>query len=568
MITFDEFIVLENVNQELIVSPPMEEKPEVKLRKKTLVIQFEETLKDSTTYTFNFGNAIQDLHEGNTLVNFEYVFATGDILDSMSVRGIIRYAEDLTFPEEPISIMLYRNLADTVPLTQLPLYVGRTADSGVFSINNLSPDRYKVFALKDGNNNFLFDLPSEEIAFLDTSLTVDAEFSRSLLITAGLIDTSGISNAGVGADSTRVDAVTEVHSERVEPLDSLSVEPDTIVDAGPDLNAIYIDLFLFVEESDIQYIVDYTRDDRRRIELIFAKPLTDTFQYRFLSPGPEKQMDLIEYYSSQRDSLTLWLADSVDYRRDTLVLEANYMAKDTAGLDILKTDTLDFIFREQKETRRRGDRESREEQPVEKLNISTLRNNGTLELNQDLAVTLNLPLKEIHDSLIQFFRLEDSVEISEPFNTDIDTSSLYRAWIKCSWQSDTRYRLSMLPGAIASIYPVQHDTIDIQFGTRDEEYYGQILLNLEQVEGTVIVELLSKDKIIRRDTVHESGQIAFPYLSPREYRIKVIHDENGNGKWDTGNYLEKIQPEAVEFMKGSVTVRSNWDHDVTMQLER
>ena len=177
-ITFDEFIVLDNVNQQLIVSPPMEEKPEVKLRKKTIIVQFEEVLKDSTTYTFNFGNSIKDLHEGNKLLNYEYVFSTGDVLDSLSVKGTLKYASDLSDPEESITIMLYNDLRDSVPLTDIPLYVGRSDDSGVFSVNNLRPDVYKVFALKDGNNNLLFDLPTEEIGFLDSSLMVNAEFAR------------------------------------------------------------------------------------------------------------------------------------------------------------------------------------------------------------------------------------------------------------------------------------------------------------------------------------------------------------------------------------------------------
>jgi len=166
-ITFDEYIVLDNVNQQLVVSPPMEEQPTVKLKRKSLIIEFEEALRINTTYTFNFGDAIKDLHEGNKLQNYEYVFSTGEILDSMSVRGNLKYAENLEVPDEPFSIMLYSDLRDSVPLLDIPLYVGRSDDSGVFSVNNLRPDVYKVFALKDGNNNFLFDLPSEEIAFLD-----------------------------------------------------------------------------------------------------------------------------------------------------------------------------------------------------------------------------------------------------------------------------------------------------------------------------------------------------------------------------------------------------------------
>ena len=274
-ITFDEYIVLDNVNQELIVSPPMVELPEVKLRKKTLIIEFEEELKENTTYTFNFGNAIKDLHEGNKLQNFEYVFSTGDILDSLSVKGTLRYAETLKKPEESFSIMLYSDLRDSVPLTEIPMYVGRSDDSGVFSVNNLRPDEYKVFALKDGNNNFLFDLPSEEIAFLDTSLTVNTDFVRQLL--------------GIEA----MDSIAM-------PVDtSSSATLDTIPDPGPDLTSVYIDLMLFTEPSDIQYLSDYMREDRRRLQTVFALPLSDTFQYNFLLEEGE-EINFLEDFSDQQ----------------------------------------------------------------------------------------------------------------------------------------------------------------------------------------------------------------------------------------------------------------------------
>ncbi len=209
-ITFDEFIVLDNVNQQLVVSPPMEEKPEVRLKGKSLFIEFTEELKDSTTYTLNFGSAIKDLHEGNKLLNFEYVFSTGNVLDSLSIRGTLKYAWDHTVPKDPITIMLYEELRDSVPLTEIPLYVGRSDDSGVFSINNLKADTFKIFALKDGNYNLLFDLPSEEIAFLDSALIVNADFFRS------------ITEAGA-ADSAWAEA-----GDPVKPADTLAMPADTL----------------------------------------------------------------------------------------------------------------------------------------------------------------------------------------------------------------------------------------------------------------------------------------------------------------------------------------------------
>ena len=552
LISFDEYIVLDNVNQELIVSPPMEEKPEVKLKNKTLVIQFEETLKENTTYTFNFGSAIKDLHEGNKLLNFEYVFSTGDVLDSLSVKGTLKYAEDLSVPEEPISILLYEDLRDSVPLLDIPLFVGRSDDSGVFSVNNLRPDTFKIFALKDGNNNLLFDLPTEEIAFLDTFLIVNAEFARLLLAEAGLYDT------------IMLDTVVKVDMPSATP-DTSEIASDSIIESGPDLNSIYIDMLLFTEETEIQYITDYSREERRKIQMVFAKPLTDTFLYRPILSVNETPIDLLEYFSPGRDSLTLWIRDSIDYKKDTLRMELKFTVKDTTNQFVTRSDTLLFSFRE-KSTKRK--KEDPEEQQPEKLKVSTIRKGGELDLHRKLPLNLNLPLLAIRDSLISFYHIPDSVEIAEPFQVFPDTLLLNRGWISADWKSAAQYRMILYPGAIASIYPLEHDTLDITFKTRDIEYYGQILLNLENVGNRVLVQLINKKKVIREREVDASGLITFSYLIPENYSIKVIHDLNKNGKWDTGNYMDKIQPEPVEFLPKSIKVRSNWDHDVTMMLEK
>jgi hypothetical protein len=567
LITFDEYIVLDNVNQELVVSPPMEEKPEIRLRKKTMIIQFEEDLKDSTTYTFNFGSAIKDLHEGNKLLNFEYVFSTGDVLDSLSVKGTLKYAWDLTEPDEPISIMLYNDLRDSVPLTDIPLYVGRSDDSGVFSVNNLKPDVYKVFALKDGNYNFLFDLPTEEIAFLDSSLIVNAEFARSLLEIPNPVDSAELDTDTLltAADTLQLPQDTHVLYKDSLSLstDTLEISPDSLIEEGPDFNSIYIDLLLFTEETETQYIKNESRDDRRMVQVVFAKPVTDTFGYRFLEKGTGDTTEYLEVFSSSRDTLTLWLRDSLDFRKDTIDLELNYTVKDTAHQFVTQTDTLVFIYREKK-TKQKGP----ETKEKEKLTITTIRNKGEQHLNRSFQFDLNLPLAAIHDSLIGLFHTPDSVEVPVPFSSRVDSLVPTRGWIDVEWESASNYHLRMLPGAITSIYDLAHDTIDLIFQTRDIEFYGQILLKLENVRHRVIVQLISKDKVIRQQFVSKSGNYAFPYLVPQNYRIKFIHDLNENGKWDTGNYMKKQQPEPVEFVPKEITVRSNWDHDVTMQMEK
>ncbi len=532
LITFDEYIVLDNVNQELVISPPMEEKPEVKLRKKTIIIQFEETLKANTTYTFNFGSAIKDLHEGNKLLNFEYVFSTGDVLDSLSVKGTLRHAEDLTVPDEPVTIMLYEDLRDSVPLLDIPLYVGRSGDSGVFSVNNLRADVYKVFALKDGNYNFLFDLPTEEIAFLDTNLIVNAEFARRLL-----------EAAGTAADTSKIEA-------------------DSIPDRGPDYNSIYIDLMLFTEESEIQYLKDNSRDDRRMMQMIFARPLTDTFSFRVLGPGTGEGIELLDYFSARRDTLSLWIRDSVDYKKDTLILEVKYTVKDTAQRYVNQIDTLQFTYREKTKKQKKDTGEA------QKLTIATIRNNGEQHLHRDLQLDFSVPVAAIHDSLVSLYMIKDTLQVPVSFQSRCDSMLPTRGWISVEWESFSKYRMVILPGAVSPIYDMEHDTIDISFRTRDIEYYGQILLQLENVRNNVIIELISKGNVVGRRTVREDGLCTFSYLTPQDYQIKFTHDLNQNGRWDTGKYLKKLQPEPVEFLTKKITVRSNWDHDVTMSLKK
>jgi len=572
-ITFDEYIVLDNVNQQLVVSPPMEEKPEVRLKGKTMVIQFEEELKDSTTYTFNFGSAIKDLHEGNILFNFEYVFSTGDVLDSLSVKGTLIYAEDLSAPEEAVTIMLYENLADSVPLTQIPLYVGRSNDSGVFSVNNLKADTFKVFALKDANYNLLFDLPTEEIGFLDSSLVVSAEHIRNIL------ETEASDSTSMEADSTGeamalaatfevVEDLEELRDSTLFTSDSVSMDSTTMVsdslDLGPDYTSIFIDMVLFTEEVETQYIAEEQRDDPRTILFAFARPLSDSFNYRFLTEEGGREIDVLEYYSPARDSLTLWLRDSIDYKNDSLSVELSYTVKDSTNLSVTQIDTLLMTYRI-----RTGKKDkNNQNQEKEKLTISTIRNKGEMDLNTHLKMDLSMPLESFKDSLISLWYIPDTVEIPMPFRSRADTLLPNRGWIEAEWKSASSYHIQLLPGALSSIYELEHDTIDLAFSTRDIEYYGQILLTLEDVSNPVIIQLKKKDDVVRKLRVYKNGLYTFSYLSPGDYGVKIIHDQNDNGKWDTGKYIKKRQPEAVEILPRLITVRSNWDHDVSMILKK
>ena len=180
-ITFNEFIQLKDLNNNLIVSPPLEEKPEITIKGKTLAIELLTELQDSTTYNIYFGNSVQDYNEGNPIENFEYVFSTGDYIDSLSISGQVINSFTL-IPEEGVFVMLYKDYEDSVPIKQLPVHISKTNKEGFFRINNISNNKFKVFCLRDFNKNYLFDLPNEDIAFTDSLLIFN-------LVTETTIDT-------------------------------------------------------------------------------------------------------------------------------------------------------------------------------------------------------------------------------------------------------------------------------------------------------------------------------------------------------------------------------------------
>ena len=165
-ITFDEWITLKEVNTQLVISPFLEKNPEVTLKGKSIVIVLPDSLKEETTYTFNFGNAIADLNEGNTLENFSFTFSTGAVLDSNKLAGNVIDAVKMK-PAENIWVMLYPVGEDSAVYKRKPDYVAKTNKEGKWSIDNIRNDSFNVVVLKDDNLNFLYDQESELFGWLE-----------------------------------------------------------------------------------------------------------------------------------------------------------------------------------------------------------------------------------------------------------------------------------------------------------------------------------------------------------------------------------------------------------------
>lgn len=179
-LTFDEWVVLKDVFKQVITSPPLATRPEVSLKKRTVVLEFaeDEVLKEDATYVINFGTAIQDLTEGNKAEDLRFVFSTGNYIDSLQVSGTVVDAFSGE-PAETATVMLYRNLSDTVIYNEAPFYFGSTDQQGKFKIENLKAGTYKVFAIENANQNYIYNL-QEKIAFPTENLVLTDSTTANL----------------------------------------------------------------------------------------------------------------------------------------------------------------------------------------------------------------------------------------------------------------------------------------------------------------------------------------------------------------------------------------------------
>ncbi|TNE62127.1 MAG: hypothetical protein EP344_05360 [Bacteroidetes bacterium] len=173
-LTFDEWVTLQDVGTQVLISPPLAKRPEVTLKGRTVTFRFDESeeLRPNTTYTINFGTAVKDLHEGNPAKDLRFVFSTGDYIDSLSVSGSVVNAQTGD-PMENISILLYDVADDSIITKERPYYMARSDKSGQFSIPNVRAGRFKCVAIEDANQNLKWDGETEQIGFPDSMIVVN-----------------------------------------------------------------------------------------------------------------------------------------------------------------------------------------------------------------------------------------------------------------------------------------------------------------------------------------------------------------------------------------------------------
>jgi len=553
-IYFDEYLQFKELNKELLISPPLPERPLITVREKSVRIILNNELIPKTTYTINFGNSIADNNEGNILPDFEYVLSTGSTIDSLSVTGKVRDAfTHQTQPENVVMVMLYENLADSAPLKEIPRYVGRINKYGLFSINNIPPGIFRIIALMDKDRDLLYDPGEENIAFLDSLTEINPSTVEQVTFIKDTIKT----------------IYTPKKANRKSNLSADAMLPDTIITSARNLNAVNVSLNYFREEVKRVFIADKKRESPERIQVFFNRPPYSEITPVPVNFKPEKDWFMQEF-SMKGDTVTYWITDSLLAKKDSIIFSLQYTTTDSINNYIERTDTLTFrhITVNRAPAGRRNRNVTTAGEIKRKLNVtSNVNDKGILELNNQVSIMTSSPLQLINTDSIELWSQEDTIKIKNTFSLEKDKQLIRKAFIDANWKENMQYKLLLKPGAIQDIYGLSNDSIEINFKIREGNYYSRILLSVNCDKFPMIIQLLSSSNtIVRTKILQQPEPVVFDYLIPGQYSLKAIFDKNKNNEWDTGDYIKKVQPEPVYFYQLPDALRSDWDHDFTWNI--
>lgn len=472
---FDEYVQLSDIYNQLIVSPPLRERPEIKLRKRGVEITFIEQLLPDVTYTLNFGEGIKDYSEGNA-ATVVYVFSTGDALDSLVYAGRVLDAYT-SAPLKNVRVMLHKNLADSIPLTEKPYYVARSGDDGFFQFEYLASGDYRLFALEESNLNYIFDDPTERIAFLSEPIQ---PYNRG--------------------DSVRT-PVLRLSQERDSTVLIQNYSADSSGFLRMQLQGAY--------SNDVQIAAS----DSLLGQHIYFMPPDSLFAWVDRLEGRE-----FSWYFSAGE------------RRDTLFAEAFTVGKKKLGF--------------------------RSKLPA------------AVSADDTLKLTFVRPIGTIDTARIQVFR--DSVLLpTVPFVAK-GTTPFDLQWV-LALEDGASYRVLLDPSAVTSREGWENDSLVWKFKAHPKEHYGKVVIRLSglNADHKYFLELYREGQVPsdRKVEITQESTYTFERLLPATYRLRLVHDVNGNGEWDPANYSRGSQPEVVVNLAEPIQVRSNWDLDMEWKIE-
>jgi uncharacterized protein (DUF2141 family) len=534
-IFFDEIVTLKDPSTKIIVSPAQTEMPRMSALGRKVTVELVDSLLPNTTYTIDFSNSIQDNNEGNAIDNFAFAFSTGSVIDSMRVSGYVLDSRTLE-PMQSVVVGLQSNLADSAFHKEKLQRVALTNDRGQFTIRNVSPGSYHIFALKDLDRDYKFGNPTEDIAFLD-SIIVPSIGSREAADT-------------VYNDLNEIDTIMRATRPAYFPNDIL--------------------LSMFNEDRKSQYLANNLRVDSTRISLTFAAA-SDTLPSLSIV-GRNDVPD--QWYTLERsqtnDTLIYWIRPPHLVSADTLMVATTYLRTDTASNLSWGTDTLKFTFQRQKAKKKKKNEETDSLEQIRFMELHPLAN-GTQEVYAPLLLQTGTPIERYSR---EAFHLQRKLQNDTTFypaeikSIALRDSTLSRRdlMLKVDWEPGAAYTLAVDSLAMTDIYGLQTKPLKVDFNVRKMEEYGNIVFNIPAVRDSAIVELLDgTDKVVLHTPV-KNHRAELLNLQPGKYYARLFIDRNGNGKYDTGNYDMHLQPEETVYYPGAINLKKNWDVEQTWDI--
>lgn len=525
-IIFDENITLDDPMNKIVVSPPQKKQAQISSNGRRVRITLRDTLRDSTTYTVDLADAVRDLNEGNILDGLAIDFSTGPSIDTLMISGIVFEGRTLE-PAQGMIVGVYSTPVADTALTTLPMdRITKTNALGRFTIRNLKPGSYRVFAINDLNHDFHWDR-SEDIAFLDRDISPS---TMAVEVTDTFTDAAG-NDSLVTRPATRF-------------------LPDDIL------------LTWFNENYKPLYLVKHERPDARRLTLEMSTHSDSLPQLTLLNTvraGARLDREAVLQSSPGLDSLTYWLRDTTLIGSDTLKIAARHLHTDTLDNITFTTDTLTFALRQPKKKKKR-DEETDSVPKLEFVNIG-ISSRQPQDLNMPLLFETSTPTASIDSAGFRIEELVDSVwmPVAAKIPSPPDSLQPMRLLTEMTWKPKTKYRVTIDSLAVTDIYGNHNRPFVQEVSTHAIEDYAALFFNIGDLgPDSAIVELLTSDKPVRLEPVR-NGVATFEYVTPGAYYARLFIDRNHNGRWDTGSVADTLQPEDVFYFSKKLNLKKNWD---------
>lgn len=503
---FNEYVTVKDPKS-LFLSPPLEKSPKFKLKGKGVLVSFESDLDSNKTYTLDVTNAIGDNNEGNMFPGYTLVFSTGDRIDSMMVTGIVQDCNTLQ-PLKGATVMLYKDHADSAIFLKRPDAAVKTDDWGYFCLRNIQDTVYRMYAIIDENNNNLYEAESEKVAFIDS-----------------LVKPVNVVN----------DTLPELQKyDMKDTVNCLARKNE-------------YELSIFREKPSKQLIVNKERVGERTAYITFMAPYAQIDSIWIKGVPSDK---LITQFNIMQDSLEIWVNDPKE-QPDTFYLNVKYMKTDTLGMLNSFTEELRLAKPKKGLAAKTSRKDIKKEDTTA---VFTLEAKPETVEQYGFVFEFKYPLVEdAFDSLTFRYLNPKQQEFKEKYSVTQDSLNLRKYVV--------RPNVDLLPGyeyflkvphrKFKDINGFYNDSTEVKVTLPNDDKLSSISLVLSNVSNKYIVDLLNekRDNVLRSYIIDKDSTLPFPYLKAGKYSIRITEDVNRNGIVDTGNLLEKKQPEKVLFYK-------------------